>query len=112
MNTAGRKAKGRGLVLEIKQWLHGVFPEFSDHDIIVPATSASGEDLAFSPEFREIFPYSVEAKRQEGLGKVYGFMDQATKNCGDHTPVVIMRSNHKPALVVMKLTDWEKLIGI
>ena len=111
MNTAGRKAKGRGLVLEIKAWLHKVFPEFKDHDIIVPATSASGEDLLFSDEFRAIFPYSVEAKRQEGLSKVYDFVDQASKNSGDHTPVVIMRSNHKEALVVMKLTDWEKLIG-
>ena len=111
MNTAGRKAKGRGLVLEVKAWLHRVFPEFTDHDIIIPATSASGEDLVFSDEFREIFPYSVECKRQEGLAKVYSFMEQASKNCGDHTPVVICRSNHKEALVVMQLTDWEKLIG-
>lgn len=110
MNTAGRKAKGRGLVLEIKAWLHKIFTEFEDHDIIVPATSASGEDLAFSAKFREKFPFSIEAKRQEGLSKVYSFMEQAEKNCGTNTPVVIMRSNHKDALVVMKLSDWEKLI--
>ena len=112
MKTAVRKAKGRGLVLEVKAWLHKMFPEFNDHDVIIPATSASGDDLLLSPELRAVFPYSVECKRQEGLAKVYGFMEQATKNCNTHTPLVIMRSNHKEALVVMKLTDFEKLVGI
>jgi hypothetical protein len=111
MNTAGRKTKGRGLVLEVKAWLHRVFPEFNDHDVIVPATSAAGEDVVISPELRKIFPYSIECKRTEGLAQDYKFMDQATKNCGDHTPIVIMRSNHREALVMMKLTDFEKLIG-
>jgi len=111
MNTSGRKAKGRSLVVEVKTWLHKIFPEFNNEDIIVPTTSQPGEDLKFSPKFREIFPYSLEMKRQEGLGKIYGFMEQAENNAGPHTPVVICRSNHKEALVVMKLKDWEKLIG-
>lgn len=89
MNTAARKAKGRSLVLEVKAWLHKLFPEFQDEDIIVPAGSQPGEDLKFSPAFREMFPYSLEMKRQEGLSKVYGFMDQAVKNCNGQTPVVI-----------------------
>lgn len=112
MNTAGRKAKGRSLVLEVKAWLHKVFPEFNDHDVIIPATSASGDDLVLSPELRVVFPFSVECKRQEGLSKVYSFMEQAEKNCNSHTPLVIMRSNHKEALVVLKLTDFEKLVGL
>lgn len=111
MNTRGRKQKGRGLVLEVKAWLHKVFPEFNDHDIIVPATSASGEDLILSPEIRTIFPYSIECKRTEGLAQDYRFIEQASNNCEGHTPIVIMRSNHKPALVMMYLTDFEKLIG-
>lgn len=111
MNTAGRKSKGRSLVIEIKAWLHQIFPEFDDHDIIIPATSASGEDLVLSPKIREIFPFSIEAKRQEGLSKDYKFMEQAKANAGTFTPIVIMRSNHKPALVMMYLTDFEKLIG-
>lgn len=110
MNTAGRKAKGRGLVLEFKAWLHKLYPEFEDHDIIVPATSAGGEDLKFSPKFRSIFPYSVECKRTEGLSKDYKFMEQAKGNAGDHTPIVVMRSNRKPTLVMMYLDDWEKLL--
>lgn len=111
MNTAGRKAKGRGLVLEVKAWIHKMFPEFTDHDVIVPATSAGGEDLLISPELRELFPYSIECKRTEGLAQDYKFMKQAEDNCKGHTPIVIMRSNHKEALVMMKLSDFEKLIG-
>ena len=98
-------------MLEVKAWLHKVFPEFVDHDLIVPATSASGEDLVISPEFRAIFPFSIECKRTEGLAQDYKYMDQASANAGDHTPIVIMRSNRREALVMMKLTDFEKLIG-
>jgi len=111
MNTRGRKQKGRGLVLEVKAWLHKVFPEFEDHDIIVPATSASGEDLKMSPALQEMFPFSVECKRTEGLAQDYRFMEQASNNCEGRTPIVIMRSNHKEALVMMKLSDFEKLLG-
>ena len=110
MNTRGRKAKGRQHIVEIKQRLHELYPEFTDEDIIIPATSAPGEDMLFSPEFRKIFPFSIEGKRTEGLAQDYKFMEQAASNAGPHTPIVIMRSNRKPALVMMYLTDWEKLL--
>lgn len=110
MDTRGRKAKGRGLVLEVKAWIHRMFPEFNDHDVIVPATSAPGEDLVLSPELRECFNYSIECKRTEGLAQDYKFMDQAISNCGKHTPLVIMRSNRREALVMMRLSDFEKLL--
>jgi hypothetical protein len=110
MNTAGRKQKGRSLVLEIKEWIHKQFPEFEDEDIIVPATSQPGEDIKLSPALREMFPFSIECKRQEGLSKIYGFMEQCQNNSGEHIPLVVMRSNHKETLVVMKLTDFEKLL--
>lgn len=107
MNTRGRKQKGRSLVLEVKAWLHEKFPSLKDDDIIVPATSVPGEDLNLSPVAREVFPYSVECKRQEGLTKIYNFMEQAETNAKGHIPVVIMRSNRKEALVVIKLSDWK-----
>jgi hypothetical protein len=110
MNTAGRKAKGRNFVLEIKAWLHGIFPASVDHDVIVPATSAPGEDLVFSPEFRAQFPYSLEMKRQESAGVIHRHMEQAAKNAGAYTPVVIMRANRQEPLVVMRLKDWENYV--
>jgi hypothetical protein len=112
MNTAGCKAKGRSLVIEIKTWLHKMFPEFVDHDVIIPASSANGEDLLLSPTLREVFPFSIECKRTEGLAGNYKFMKQAQANAGEYTPIVIMRSNHEEALVMMTLSDFEKLIGI
>jgi hypothetical protein len=99
-------------VLETKAWLLSLFPEFSEHDAIIPAISASGEDLQLSPELRKLFPYSIECKRTEGLAKDYAFMEQAEKNAGTHTPLVIMRSNNKEALVMIKLKDFSKLVGI
>ena len=111
MNTQGRKAKGRSLVLEVKQWLHNIFPQLVDHDIIVPAASASGADLVLSPECQKVFPFAVECKRQEGLSKVYAFVDQAKQNANGLMPVVIARSNRKEAIVILTLTDFEKLIG-
>jgi hypothetical protein len=110
MNTAAKKQKGRSLVLEVKEWLHKIFPEFKDDDIIIPATSQPGEDIKLSPALRKLFPFSIECKRQEGLGKVYSFMEQAQSNAGTNTPIVIMRSNHKEALVVISLKDFEKLL--
>jgi hypothetical protein len=111
MNTAARKAKGRGLVLEVKEWILKVFPEFQEHDVIVPTSSAPGEDLKLSPGLRKIFPFSIECKRQEKLGPIYTFMDQASKNAGTNTPLVICRSNHEEALVIIKLKDFTNLVG-
>lgn len=111
MKTAQRKAKGRSLVVETKAWLHSVFPEFQDGDIVVPTTSQPGMDLKLSPAIAEIFPYALEMKRQEGYSNVYKAMEQAEANAENLTPVVILRQNHKEALVVMKLEDWGKLIG-
>jgi hypothetical protein len=110
MNTAGRKAKGRSLIVEIKAWLHTQFPEFSDADIVVPTTSQPGMDLKLSPAIRKLFPYAIEGKRTEALAQDYRFMTQAADNAEGLTPLVIMRGNHKPALVMMYLTDFEKLL--
>lgn len=77
----------------------------------MPSVSAPGEDIILSPELRAMFPFSIEAKRQEGLGKIYKFVEQASSNAGNYTPVVICRSNRKESLVILKLTDFEKLIG-
>ena len=110
MKTSARKAKGRSLVLEVKGWLHRVFPWTVDHDIIVPATSAAGADLVLSPQLTAVFPYSVECKRTEGFSAVYAAYEQSQSNSAGLTPIVILRSNRKPALVVISLDDFERLI--
>lgn len=112
MRTSQRKAKGRGFVLEVKAWLHSVFPWTVDHDIIVPATSAPGEDLVFSPQMQAVFPYSLEMKRQEGFANIYAAYDQSAKNTRPGLrPIVILRSNHRPALVTMSLETFREIIN-
>lgn len=111
MRTSQRKAKGRSFVLEVKQWLHNMFPWTVDHDVIVPATSAPGEDLVLSPQLRAVFPYSLEMKRQEGFANVYSAYEQ----CVSNTPLgcsslVIIRSNRQKPLVIISLETFEKLV--
>ena len=112
MKTAQRKAKGRSLVVETKAWLHKMFPEFADADIVVPTTSQPGMDLKLSPAIQEMFPYAIECKRTEGLAQDYKFMEQAEANAEKLTPIVIMRSNRKKPLVMMYQEDFEKLVGL
>ena len=110
MDTRTRKAKGRSLVVEVKQWLHELFPDFNDHDMIIPTTSQPGEDLIISPELRKVFPFSIECKRTEGLAQDYKFIEQSKANANKNTPLVIMLSNHKEALVMMYLKDFKEII--
>lgn len=56
----------------------------------------------------ELASYHIECKRVQNLN-VDKAIDQATRDCGDKTPVVIHRKNNRPWLVTMYLEDWLKL---
>lgn len=55
----------------------------------------------------ELSAYHIECKRVERLN-IDTAMDQATRDCGDKTPLVMHRRNKKPWLVTMFLEDWIK----
>lgn len=112
MKTSSAKAKGRRLVLFVKEWLLSVYTHLESDDVSTPAGSSPGEDIKLSPLARKAFPFSVECKAQEGISKVYGWVEQAKTNSNDYTPIVIARSNRKEALVIMTLNDFETIIGV
>ena len=59
-------------------------------------------------ECTELAHYLIECKMVEALN-IDKAIDQATRDCGDRTPIVVHRKNNRPWLVTMYLEDWLKL---
>jgi Holliday junction resolvase len=56
----------------------------------------------------ELSSYHIECKRVERLN-IDQAIDQAVRDCGDKTPVVMHRRNKKPWLVTLFLEDFIRL---
>ena len=59
-------------------------------------------------------PLHVEVKRTERLSP-YQFIDQAKRDCkpaSGRAPIVLMRSNNRPWLVMMEASDWVRVSEI
>ena len=59
-------------------------------------------------ECQELSRYHIECKMVEALN-VDKAIDQATKDCGDRTPIVVHRKKQRPWLVTLYLEDFLKL---
>lgn len=57
----------------------------------------------------ELSNWHLEVKRVQNLN-VDKAIDQAVRDCGDNTPVVIHRKNGRPWLVTLFLEDWLDLV--
>ncbi|MBK8909082.1 MAG: hypothetical protein IPM60_14675 [Rhodospirillales bacterium] len=56
--------------------------------------------------------WSIEAKRRARVAGLYDWLAQAGDGAADfETPVVVLRADRKPALVVMALDDWLDAMG-
>ena len=111
MTPSAKRAKAKLLIEWIVDRILKKFPEYDSTHVSAPATSAHGEDVTISDEFRRIFPYSIEGKNQKGYSHVYADMDQTVKNCKGHTPVLVVKSPYKEPLVILRWADWEKTLG-
>ena len=69
---------------------------------------AAGEDLMLSQEARRQWPYSVECKNQEKLN-IWGALEQAEENSGDHAPLVIFKRNRSKTYAVL---EFDKLLEL
>lgn len=66
---------------------------------------AGGADIALDASV----PLHVEVKRTERL-RPYEFIEQAQRDCKKpNVPIVLMRSSHKPWLVMMTAADWVRV---
>jgi hypothetical protein len=100
MKTSACKAKGRRL----QDWTRDLLKEMlglDEDDIRCALMGEGGEDIKLTKRARELFPYSIECKNQEGIKRLYDFYGQATANTEAGEPLLIIKSNHNKPLVVM-----------
>jgi len=99
MKTQSAKAKGR----KLQQWTRDRLIEslrIHPEDIESRSMGAGGEDLIMARAARKIFPYSIECKNQEKVN-IWSAHAQASENCGDYTPLVVLKRNNSKPLVLI-----------
>jgi hypothetical protein len=69
-----------------------------------------GEDISLSPFARRIIPYSIECKSRAQIS-VYGFYEQAQKNCKGLEPICVVKQNRCKPLVVVDAEHFFNLIA-
>jgi len=107
MKVQSAKAKGRRL----QQWVRDKLIEslqIHPEDIESRSMGAGGEDLIMARAARQKFPHSIECKNVEKLN-VWEAYEQASVNCGDYEPIVVMKKNGKKPLVVVDAEYYIKL---
>jgi hypothetical protein len=109
MRPQSAKAKGRRL----QQWVRDKLVEclhIHPEDIESRSMGAGGEDLIMARAARSKFPHSIECKNVEKLN-IWDAYEQASANCGDYEPIVVMKKNGKKPLVVVDAEYYIQLFG-
>jgi hypothetical protein len=109
MRPQSAKAKGRRL----QQWVRDKLVEclnIHPEDIESRSMGAGGEDLIMARAARQKFPHSIECKNVEKLN-IWDAYEQASANCGDYEPLVVIKKNGKKPLVVIDAEYYIQLFG-
>ena len=109
MTPSSAKAKGRLL----QKWMRDKLIEMLDvhpEDIESRSMGAGGEDLIMARAARLKFPHSIECKNVEKLN-IWDAYEQASANCNDYQPIVVMKKNGKKPLVVVDAEYYISLFG-
>jgi len=109
MNPSSAKAKGRRL----QQWVRDKLIEMLEvhpEDIESRSMGAGGEDLIMARAARVKFPHSIECKNVEKLN-IWEAYEQASANCNDYQPIVVIKKNGKKPLVVVDAEYYIQLFG-
>ena len=104
MKTSSAKAKGRRLQQKFMQLLIEKL-DIDPEDIESRSMGAGGEDLIMSKAARSKFPYSVECKNQQRLN-IWTAWEQASNNSGVYEPIVVIKRNGVPPLVVLEAENF------
>ena len=102
MKTSSNKQKARLGQQEIRDKILETFPELEPDDVRSTAMGQGGVDIQLSPKAKKIFPVSSEVKRRREFKTLYDFYGQADRKDGLN-PVVFLRGDRKPWLVVINL---------
>jgi len=109
MRPQSAKAKGR----KLQQWVRDKLIEMLDvhpEDIESRSMGAGGEDLIMARAARSKFPHSIECKNVEKLN-IWESYEQASANCNDYEPIVVIKKNGKNPLVVVDAEYYIQLFG-
>ena len=104
MKTSSAKAKGRRLQQKFMQLLIEKL-DIDPEDIESRSMGAGGEDLIMSKAARTKFPFSVECKNQERMN-IWSAWEQANNNKGIYQPLVVIKKNGVPPLVVLDAENF------
>ena len=104
MKTQSRKAKGRRLQQKFMQLLIEKL-DIDPEDIESRSMGAGGEDLIMSKAARTKFPFSIECKIQERMN-IWSAWEQANSNRGIYEPIVVIKRNGVPPLVVLEAENF------
>ena len=110
MKPRSAKNKGKRLQNKVRDLILEKFNTLEEDDVRSITMGDSGEDILLSPAARRLFPFSVECKNQEKLN-IWGALEQAEENSGDHTPLVIFKRNRTKTYVVLEFDKLLKLLN-
>ena len=108
MKPRSAKNKGKRLQNKIRDLILEKFDILEPDDVRSITMGDSGEDILLSPAARRLFPFSVECKNQEKLN-IWGALEQAEDNSGNHTPIVIFKRNRTKTYAVL---EFDKLLEL
>ena len=108
MKPRSAKNKGKRLQNKIRDLILEKFDILEPDDVRSITMGDSGEDILLSPVARRLFPFSVECKNQEKLN-IWGALEQAEDNSGNHTPLVIFKRNRSKTYAVL---EFDKLLEL
>ena len=109
MKPRSAKNKGKRLQNKIRDLILEKFDSKLEQDDVRSITMGdSGEDILLSPVARRLFPFSVECKNQEKLN-IWGALEQAEENSGNHVPLVIFKRNRTKTYAVL---EFDKLLEL
>ena len=109
MKPQSAKAKGRLLQKWVRDKLIEML-EVHPEDIESRSMGAGGEDLIMARAARAKFPHSIECKNVEKLN-IWDAYEQASANCGDYEPLVVIKKNGKKPLAVVDAEYFITLFG-
>ena len=110
MKPRSAKNKGKRLQNKIRDLILEKFDSLEPDDVRSITMGDSGEDILLSHAARRLFPFSVECKNQEKLN-IWGALEQAEDNSGNHTPLVIFKRNRSKTYAVLEFDRLLELLN-
>lgn len=111
MKAASAKAKGRSLQKLLVQKILEAFPELTENDVRSTSMGVTGTDVQLSEVARKLFPFAVEARKQEKVN-IWKAVEDAKRHGekeGLTSLVVFGRNNVRPQ-VALDLDEFIKIL--